>query len=357
MATITSANNFDVVACGKNLIDASKFPSSTTNNGIAFINNGDGSFSVSGTSTTNVSLSLGSSLAHLKDLFNAGFTGCLSLKNAIYHVTTCNIAITYQNELGVIRYILSNGSTVTVTPGSQLIGMTFYIASGVTVNLNNVFIQLELDTTSTPYEPYKGSNKITISSELKSLPNGVKDTIEYIGNGKGKLVQRIGREVFDGSEDEAWGSSSPLTKTTRYRISRAGVKDEETINVISDMFRGGINPVEWNKDEELIEQDASKISIRVNNSRLLTQDVAGFKAFLQINPVTVLYELETPIETIVEEPSTLTSYKGVTNVFTTANPQVEITANFMSRLKNTYEVLLDKIEKLTNAIIQLGGTV
>lgn len=68
--------------------------------------------------------------------------------------------------------------------------------SGVTQEiLENMQIQIE-EGEKTSYEPYQG-NDYTIQTEpLRSLPNGVKDTIEEDG-----IHRRVGRVVLDGSEN------------------------------------------------------------------------------------------------------------------------------------------------------------
>jgi hypothetical protein len=64
------------------------------------------------------------------------------------------------------------------------------------------------------------SSTVTMPA-LRSLPNGVKDTLEYLGSGSWRHTQNIGRKVFDGTE----GIGIPSTQEdldsqnyTRFRL-------------------------------------------------------------------------------------------------------------------------------------------
>lgn len=158
-------------------------------------------------------------------------------------------------------------------------------------------IQLEEVTTQTPYQPYK-SNTLTTTEEitLRSLPNGVQDTYNPL---TGEYVRRIGTRTFNGSEIyNSWGK----TGTTGM------------IGIYSYVVKSEIKPGE-NQDGFLCCD-----SLPVQHRNLLEQinfdavikgtDYIGFvmkdktedeiKAWLKANPVTVHYELATPIITKVD---------------------------------------------------------
>ncbi|TBX08259.1 DUF2479 domain-containing protein [Clostridium perfringens] len=56
----------------------------------------------------------------------------------------------------------------------------------------------------------------------------------------------------------------------------------------------------WDKDKENMQISGGNLYIRINKSKLTTQDVEGFKAWLKENPTTVVYQLATPVTEVVD---------------------------------------------------------
>ncbi len=148
---------------------------------------------------------------------------------------------------------------------------------------------------------------------LRSLPNGVADTIE--GD---KLVQRVGKVVLDGSLDEEWGTSSVIPQEETMIFQSTLIK--ETVKPNSCLLSNKFNQIsDWN-DTETIKMSGTnnvRLYIGINRNKLDTEDLKGFEKWLSENPVTVYYELATPIIHDLEIPSISTT-KG-TNVITTTN--------------------------------------
>lgn len=71
------------------------------------------------------------------------------------------------------------------------------------------------------------------------------------------------------------------------------------------------------------------------------EKVALFKAWLASNPLIVRYELAEQVETPLSVIPLLDTYEGTTNIFTTANPQVNIAAEFVP---STTNITLNKNE-------------
>lgn len=330
VATITSAKDFDIVACGKNLFPYPYQSQTCTLNGITYTVNNDRSITINGTATALSNFTIAGSYSSIIPLmvFKAGVT--YTLKGT----GNSNITI-LAGETGKTPFMStsSNNLTYTMTADRVCTRYIINIAQGVTINNVTIHPQLELDSTSTPYEPYK-SSKLTITKELNKLENGVADTRERIDDRYVKYTHRIGEIVFDGSADESWSLAQTLDNTLRFTSRLPGGADTNTIKTIASRFKCTLSGDM--ADYEHLRNGATgygdTFALYINKSRLVTQDVAGLKAWLQSNPVTVLYELAELIETIVEEPSYLTSYKGVTNVFTTADVQPKLTGTFKSEL-------------------------
>lgn len=173
-----------------------------------------------------------------------------------------------------------------------------------TVTVKN--IQLEFGTKSTPYEPYKSNNtKIPLLSPLRSLPNGVCDEL-IIDRMKKKatLIQRVGHVMLDGSEE--WGVYPTMEqdKTLLFQ-SKADCKQGKSSHCVSDRFpySGSL----WNSgfDGEGVMMGGGgstykRVDLRIYKGKVSSNNTTILREYLSKNPVTVYYELATPVITEVD---------------------------------------------------------
>lgn len=166
------------------------------------------------------------------------------------------------------------------------------------------------DDTSITISDFKNT-KFTLSEVdktivLRSLPNGVCDTLNVE---TGEYVQRIGEIMFDGSSDENWqmltaaniwtnGMKNILTficpKPSNCALTWG--KEENEFAYLSNKFPSVQSVDKYAKeDKEKLVFDKTDIKMAKLKSKLNTQDLAGFKTWLQSNPVAVQYELAAPI--------------------------------------------------------------
>ena len=163
-------------------------------------------------------------------------------------------------------------------------------------------IQLEEGSTPTPYEPYK-SNILTTSEEvvLRSLPNGVKDTLNL---NTGEYVQRIGEITFNGSE--TWYESGNVAPNHYCAFARVqGSKNALSYNIVCNSLpvRNILSATidyEGCMFNEWASGDKANVVVKIANSKLSSTSVEGIKAYLQSNPLTIQYELATPVVKIVD---------------------------------------------------------
>jgi hypothetical protein len=326
-ATITNASNFDVVACGKNLLPKTS-KTTTTINGITFTPNSDGSVTISGTSTATADFYLCGAFGDttkiavtsvgdyvLKGSGNANVTLYVGTGNTIH-----------------INADLSSDKKATFSVSKIISWYFIRVASGVTVSGLTVYPQLELGSISSTYEPYK-SNKITIPSTLRKNPyTGICDYRQKDNDGIWREYIKMAEVVFDGSSDEIWGKSGATTND-RFYINIPDAKPSSAL--LCGRFK---YVVSLSNSAYEISMDGSKNLIVNFNASYGTESVTTFKAWLASNPITVSYEIATTISSVIPN-QILISYKNITNIYTTFNNQVIMTAVFKSRLKNTSEVL------------------
>ena len=216
---------------------------------------------------------------------------------------TDNSEITVDEVIGKI--VLLEGDYTNIDIPNSINGI-----ESVSERENNVLSVKINDNTTT----------LNIPIPLRSLPNGVADTIE--GN---KLVQRVGKVVLDGTENWALrvtsddylvyncGGLNILKTSTDYgRSSQKMICEQFAPSNISSM-----NSTAITKEGICLRESGTGFILSISKNKLDTQNLAGFKSYLKSNPVTVTYELYSQIIHDLEIPSISTT-KG-TNTITTTN--------------------------------------
>ena len=208
--------------------------------------------------------------------------------------------------------------TATTNENGQL-----FIALRTTI-LNSFFdgtywIQLEEGTTATEYEPYTE----TTAAIPTDAPLYEGDYLEIYADGSGKLVRAMAEVVFDGSDDELWNKSDSQTGnfymlfTAFDAVCKPKIKD----NITKEPFCSHLKYATYGLDFAIGNITVSNAAIHLwitDGSEI--SDIDEYKAWLAENPVTVVYELETPTETPltaeqVAQFKQLYTFEPVTNVF------------------------------------------
>lgn len=153
------------------------------------------------------------------------------------------------------------------------------------------FLQIEEGTVATEFKPYKEyKQEITLKEPLRSLPNGVCDTIE--GN---KVIRRVGKVILNGTENWDRGSNEPsglyrmILDISNIKINRRLICDTMPVVEYQDSWNNSFHCV------SIIPENPSIIVyLKVSNTSV------GFKTWLSQNPTTVYYELANPVEELIE---------------------------------------------------------
>ena len=225
------------------------------------------------------------------------------------------VFIYYDYNKNFISQDVNGKKTITIPSNCQYIKFRSFVGDTTDVTLK---IQLEEGTKATPYEPYKEDKKeILIPYEFgfKGLPSGAKDTTIIKENGL-YIRQKVEREILDGSVDENWIAGEIRKNTIIFYIDKNLIKNIDNITAISDKFVGQ-EARKWNLDKECVYgNEVGCINISINKTKLETQDIEGFKKWLQANPVTVYYELAEPIEHKITDLNSinLETFKDITYV-------------------------------------------
>ena len=160
------------------------------------------------------------------------------------------------------------------------------------------------DTTS-PYEDYK-TNILRTSEEIVLREvSGVQDTYNPL---TGEYTKRIGEKVLCGETAEDWRDfrNTFIEKTETIDVYLINPEQRGNSNLLCDKMRTTSKGTYMNDEEGISCSGGSGLNIWVSifKNKLSTPNKEGFKQWLQSNPITVQYELEAPVTTIVE-PSTI----------------------------------------------------
>ena len=335
----------------KNLIPYPYIDTATTKNGVTITVNDDGSITFEGTTTAKTYFFLASSRTFKLPFANYTLSNSIIGTDVGLHIETYKKGA-YQQGIGI-------GSDVqvrTINLSKEYDGLTIsaMIESGKTVN-TTIYPQLEYGTVATPYTPYVPNDKaVTVKSCGKNLipypypiSTVTQNGITFTDNGDGSITV-----------------NGTATKQTQYLIVRSA--DNYILPVGSYVVSG--SPIQSTFDCRIQtshgqvygEHQAKKfdsdgktqffINITVNEGT--TVDNLVFKPQLEIGTTATAYEPyiegET-IETTLADGAQLDSIAPNMTI-QTDNNAVCIEANYN---KDTNIV----IEKLTQAIISLGGNV
>ena len=215
-------------------------------------------------------------------------------------------------------------------------------------------VQLEEGTSLAPYEPYKESTYSYILNEpLRSLPNGVCDTIDLE---TGVLTRRVGKTVFNGGEAWSWHTTSEGGDYNVYWLPMGQYGRKLTgDNVILSKFTtkgAGDNVV----------SHFSFITSGMCYIRLvkpLAENIEELKELLRSEPITVYYELAEPT-TEQLTPCQLKSFDTTTHIISDNKLMPIVSTKIPSDVNAVVQGLKAenvKLEKqLDSAIEELNNT-
>ena len=193
--------------------------------------------------------------------------------------------------------------------------------------------KLQKGTIATPWSPYGFGTVETISKNGTNTSSNIvvtkplccigdiKDEIDYT---KGKIIRRCGYVIFDGSDDENWTLTENASGISRFNLIYNVLKNG------SDFICNKFKTIKQSSNlvvESIIQRDLSNdksINIRISNTRLSAISVQGFKAWLQSNPIVIVYELEIPIIENIECSNKIMQYDGETTVYNRDNAEIEV---------------------------------
>jgi hypothetical protein len=208
------------------------------------------------------------------------------------------------------------------------------------------------------------SNKkeITLSEPLRALPSGVCDKVIKIG-GKWYVERNCGSIVLDGSEPHIalynQNDTHIVFQFTNelYFLSGNYVSQGMSINDRGFSSSHAMNVVQLIDSFGIGLSDAY-LYLSMPKNMLNSPDKTGFKQWLQNNPITVIYQLKTPIYEEITDP-TVKTYNDITHISNNSTIPCNMTVkntgyNAIIKPSTQYTVAFDTDES-GEVGINLGG--
>lgn len=173
------------------------------------------------------------------------------------------------------------------------------------------------------------------------------DSIEKHSDGKYYYHKRSGEIVLNGSQNTMLHSST-FDNVLWFKTPVSGIKHNSTLSIKCDKF----TPSETWGDVECVQVNASDyIFTSISKAKLSTQDVAGFKQWLQSNPTTVVYQLAQ--EEVYECTNIdLMTYSGETNyIINSGAISPKSLLKVHNNISNVVKILQEKVSLLENTFI------
>ena len=150
-------------------------------------------------------------------------------------------------------------------------------------------MQIEKGNKITDYiEGKQNKKEILMNEPLRGLPNGVRDKYVII-DGKWYIERNCGYVTFDGSDDEGWSDNGNIENTYfKYIYNSKTDAKKKVLTSICDK----LPTISTSRLQTSIIENTSTGKIQIGCTLSTT---AQFIQWLQQNPITVVYELATPI--------------------------------------------------------------
>ena len=276
--TLLSAGVTSVVSVGKNLINVAD------------------QTITSQTTLTTVALEPGDYVLSFIATNNSTITGNVRVYKGSTMINTVSIANGDVNANKLISLTLTESGTYSINASGQSSGYSFTIKN----------VMLEHSDTKTDYTPYKAPITYSIPAAVQALTGygwSAGSASNYIDFERKVFVQNVGRVVLDGTQNlrqTNWRAGDGCVGWTYYYnlLNNAVPAGGVVGNLVSSKFVAVEYGYMWNiyKQGIALYQNTDN-SICILQSDTTLTNATAINNYLSANPITVYYELATPVET------------------------------------------------------------
>lgn len=282
--------------------------------------------------------------------------------NAGNNIVNSNVSLRMYNKdtlVGVITDLTAPNKKASYTVPSDCNRLTVRFAQGATANIT---LRPMLAVSDQDWQPCAAQTlRAALDAPLRGIPvssggnvtiDGQQYIADYIDWERGKHVQRVTEEVFDGSANEEWGYTA--NTNNRFSIVLNNTRNPSYQNKIGYCNQFQYDPVTYADAGDNVGYiiSGARLYIRFGSESEI-KSVGALRTWLADNPLIFQLPLETPIETDIPPEELLAyrrlhAYHGTTNI---SNSDDVYTAVSYARDPDIY--LNNKLAELSAAII--GG--
>jgi hypothetical protein len=347
---------------GYNLFDASKIQTKSAG-GATVTNNGDGSFTISGSGNLTNGFDAAYSLKH-EDFIKIFKPGTLIIKTEQKTTPFVYMNVVKNGEYKTTLFTTYDSATRSVNlPQEYFDDVSYTFLIGINGSLGNAIktgtikpmLYQDGNGAFEPFIPLR-STQFSTSNGLPGLPvesggnytdeSGQQWVCDEMDFKRGKYVQRIEKLVLNGNEEWA------LQSINGYGIANFATvisksRDSGNVFVLSSHFREQKTVIAETKDGDGIFLTTISLFLRFKKEQIST--VTDLKAWLKENPVTVIYGLAYPMETDIPE-ETMTAYRNLYTNYPSTVIQNDSGAGMeVEYVADTKQFILDQIKALVQA--------
>lgn len=288
----------------------------------------------------------------------AAAEGYYTLSFVANAVVACQAS--YKDRLPIIYTQANVRMTQTFYAKGGIDTFALYVNGAATIT----DIQLEAGTAATPFETYKDGGSITLNTPngLPGIPvssggnytdsTGQQWLADEIDLAKGVYIQRIKSVTFNGTEQWNLDGGKPMDTSVVFRAD-SWFKDRTSIEPswISTAFIATRNTYGALYDGMFFINGYGHIIVATTKYNNINE----WKAYLNENPMTVIYAIATPTETPLTAAE-IAAFKALqsqypnTTVYSDAN--AGIAATYVADTKTYID---NKFNELSTALIAMGG--
>lgn len=334
---------------------------STTNNGITFTKNSDGSYDITGTATAEANCYGFVDIANTKLVNGNGYTLSINkLYSSSVGILTEALAdstwVSHAIPPLVINNNISNYKYITIPDNVTKIRYGLRVTKGTTVDVKGLKIQLEEGPIVHDFVP-NGSNylqlKNTTDNESKTInidlkgnelcsnkDKTVKDNLFVTNKGKVEIFKKIGKVVLDGTEDFKKTIEGFVLVTNDW-----GNKNKSA--TLSNYFTTYTNYNEFTEAKEgagFLYANVNNFYIKIDGVTTVNELRAKLKSLYGAGtPVIIQYELENPETIELDTVTPLKSYIGQNNISNNADANMNVTYDLK---RQPFEIPIRIVESL-----------
>lgn len=323
---LSSPLNFDLVSSNENYMPRPPFDTWSVY-GVSAKVNSDGSITLNGTATGNADF-------RIFGAYGANPTSVMVLPKDKYMIKgTKKEGVAYHiGYLQTTFLSVGDGSTpINLASDKDISYILLRVNKGIVVDNLTVYPQIVKGEVDVPYIQRK-EHRINIPYPMRSLPNGVCDTLEVI-NGISYHVQRIKEHVLQAIDISSISTANTNNSYVFVPFDKLiGIKDPLVSDTIATKMLSTVtsprNGATFDSVNNVYKHwfSVSAACFSFPKDKYVTLDDAK----IAFTGTILTYELAEPIYTPLN--TYLKTFKGVTNIFTNATPQPEITATFKPQL-------------------------